>query len=83
MDSTYVKTDGVEVIYLAGGCFWGTEKLMQSIPGVVAATSGYANGETGVTPNYGTVSSTGFKETVRVEYKPAEVSPRCDPVCVL
>jgi len=74
MDSTYVKKDGVEVIYLAGGCFWGTEKLMQSIPGVTAATSGYANGDVGVVPDYGTVSSTGFKETVRVEYKPAEVS---------
>lgn len=74
MDNTYVKTDGVDVIYVAGGCFWGTEKLMQTIPGVVAATSGYANGETNVTPNYGNVSSTGFKETVRVEYKPDDVS---------
>lgn len=32
------------VIYLAGGCFWGLEKLMQSIPGVTDAVSGYANG---------------------------------------
>lgn len=32
------------VIYLAGGCFWGLEKLMQSIPGVIDAQSGYANG---------------------------------------
>lgn len=23
------------VIYLAGGCFWGMEQLMQSIPGVI------------------------------------------------
>jgi len=45
MDNTYVKREGVEVIYLAGGCFWGTEKLMQTIPGVIEATSGYANGE--------------------------------------
>jgi len=74
MDNTYVKREGVEVIYLAGGCFWGTEKLMQTIPGVIEATSGYANGEEGVTPNYGIVSDTGFKETVRVEYKPAKVS---------
>ena len=74
MDETYVKKEGVEVVYLAGGCFWGTEKLMQSIPGVFAATSGYANGDVTVTPNYGNVSSTGFKETVRVEYEPANVS---------
>ena len=32
------------VIYLAGGCFWGMEQLMQSIPGVIDAQSGYANG---------------------------------------
>ncbi|MBD9220649.1 MAG: peptide methionine sulfoxide reductase, partial [Clostridiales bacterium] len=32
------------VIYLAGGCFWGMEQLMQSIPGVIDAESGYANG---------------------------------------
>ena len=28
------------VIYLAGGCFWGLEQLMQSIPGVIDAESG-------------------------------------------
>ena len=28
------------VIYLAGGCFWGLEQLMQSIPGVIDAQSG-------------------------------------------
>ena len=27
------------VIYLAGGCFWGLEKLMQSIPGVIYSHS--------------------------------------------
>ncbi len=73
-DGTYVKREGVQVIYLAGGCFWGTEKLIQSINGVVDATSGYANGAQGVTPDYGTVSGTGFKETVRVEYEPDTVS---------
>ena len=37
---TYMDTTG-NVIYLAGGCFWGMEQLMQSIPGVIAAESGY------------------------------------------
>ncbi len=74
MDLTYVKKDGISVIYVAGGCFWGTEKLMQSINGVVAATSGYANGKEGVTPTYYIISGTGFKETVRVEYEPDKVS---------
>jgi len=75
-DPTYTKRDGVEVIYLAGGCFWGLEKLMQSIPGVVNATSGYANGFAGEVPTYPSVSTgkTGYRETVRVEYKPGKVS---------
>ena len=46
---------------------------MQSIPGVLEATSGYANGA-GDSPNYNTISKTGFKETVRVEYEPAKIS---------
>lgn len=64
------------VIYLAGGCFWGVEALMQSIPGVVDAKSGYANGTGEADANYETVrtGTTGFRETVRVEYDPEQVS---------
>lgn len=64
------------VIYLAGGCFWGMEHLMQSIPGVIDAKSGYANGTDESDANYETVSrgKTGFRETVRVEYDPQQVS---------
>ena len=40
------------VIYLAGGCFWGLEQLMQSIPGVIDAESGYANGTGEADANY-------------------------------
>ena len=64
------------VIYLAGGCFWGLEQLMQSIPGVVDAQSGYANGTCEADASYQTVckGNTGFRETVRVEYDPEKVS---------
>jgi methionine-S-sulfoxide reductase len=31
-------------IYLAGGCFWGTEKYFESLKGVEATEVGYANG---------------------------------------
>ena len=64
------------VIYLAGGCFWGLEKLMQSIPGVIDAKSGYANGTGKADAKYQTIlgGKTGFRETVRVEYDPAKVS---------
>ena len=64
------------VIYLAGGCFWGMEQLMQSIPGVIDAQSGYANGTCEADADYKTVckGETGFRETVRVEYDPEQVS---------
>ena len=65
-----MKTETTEnVIYLAGGCFWGMEQLMQSIPGVIDAESGYANGTCEEDADYRTVckGGTGFRETVRVE----------------
>ncbi|GHT98571.1 hypothetical protein FACS1894142_5070 [Spirochaetia bacterium] len=56
-------------IYLAGGCFWGTEKYLAIIPGVTATAVGYANGRT-ANPSYEEVcrNNTGHAETVRVEY---------------
>ena len=71
-----LEKDPESVIYLAGGCFWGTEHLMQSIPGVIDAMSGYANGSGEQDARYQTVKAggTGFKETVRVEYDPEKVS---------
>jgi methionine-S-sulfoxide reductase len=62
----------VATIYLAGGCFWGVEKYMASVHGVINAEAGYANGET-ASPTYGDVSSgrSGYTETVRVDYDPA------------
>ena len=62
--------DMKKVIYLAGGCFWGLEHLMQSLRGVVDAESGYANGRSEELANYDAVCTglTGFRETVKVEY---------------
>lgn len=76
MDLTYQEKEGIDVIYLAGGCFWGMEKLMQSIPGVVKVVSGYANGSADLVPTYDRViqGDTGYRETVRVEYDPSVVS---------
>ena len=74
-ENTYMDTTD-NVIYLAGGCFWGMEQLMQSIPGVIDAESGYANGTCQADADYKTVckGETGFRETVRVEYDPEQVS---------
>ena len=70
-----VGGEGMKTIYLAGGCFWGVEKLMDSINGVAATESGYANGATD-DPSYRDVvtGQTGYAETVRVDYDP-EIAP--------
>jgi len=56
-------------IYLAGGCFWGLEKYMKSVRGVLSTEAGYANGKY-ENPGYEEVcgGDTGHAETVKVEY---------------
>ncbi|MEW8628154.1 MAG: peptide-methionine (S)-S-oxide reductase MsrA [Candidatus Thiodiazotropha sp.] len=39
------QQDRLESIILGMGCFWGAEKRMSALPGVVDVESGYANGE--------------------------------------
>jgi len=58
-------------IYLAGGCFWGTEKYLSLIRGVTFTEVGYANG-TKDKPTYEEVctGTTGHAETVHVVYDP-------------
>lgn len=62
-------------IWLAGGCFWGTEAYMARIPGVADTDVGYANGNV-ANPTYEQVCrhTTGFAEAVHVRYDPAVVS---------
>ena len=66
------------VIFLAGGCFWGMQKYLQTIPGVKRTVVGYANGkwerEYPLTYDAVKTGKTGFREAVYVEYDPEEVS---------
>lgn len=64
-----------KIIYMAGGCFWGTEKLFQAADGVLETTVGYANGHT-ANPTYKEVctETTGYRETVEVRYDADTVS---------
>jgi len=57
------------VIYLAGGCYWGTEKYVSGIRGVLSTEVGFANGKT-QQPTYAQVchENTDHAETVRVTY---------------
>jgi peptide methionine sulfoxide reductase msrA/msrB len=62
-------TNNKKEIYLAGGCFWGLEKYIGNIPGVLETEAGFANGKT-ENPTYEDVCrrDTGHAETVRVIY---------------
>ena len=68
------KGEGEAEIYLAGGCFWGTELLMLNVPGVKSVEVGYSNGTTR-NPTYREVcKDSGHAESAHVIYQPAEVS---------
>lgn len=57
-----------ETIVLAGGCFWGTQRVLKLIPGVLRTEVGYANGPAQV--GYETVRSgmTNCAEAVRLTF---------------
>ena len=64
--------DGLQVLDVGMGCFWGAERLFWQTPGVVTTLVGY---EGGLTPNptYEETCTglTGHTEVVRVVYDPA------------
>ena len=65
----------LDVIYLAGGCFWGAQRYFDCLPGVLSTEVGYANGRT-ADPTYEQVKyeGTGHAETVKVTYDEAAIS---------
>lgn len=67
--------EGTAVLYLALGCFWGAEKELWQLPGVVTTAAGYQGGFTPY-PTYEEVCTglTGHTETVLVAYDPAVLS---------
>jgi methionine-S-sulfoxide reductase len=64
-----------EVAILAGGCFWGMEKVLRDAPGVVSIEVGYAGGKS-TKVSYEQVSSgeTGHAESVRIVFDPHQIS---------
>src|SRR3954464_3607721 len=64
-----------EVAILAGGCFWGMEKVLRDAPGVVSVEVGYAGGKS-TKVSYEDVSGgdTGHAESVRVVFDPNQIS---------
>ena len=70
-----MRPTGTEVIYLGMGCYWGAEKKLWAVPGVVSTAVGFMGGTT-PEPDYKLVctGSTGHAEIVLVAYDPE----RCD-----
>ncbi|HWS59266.1 MAG TPA: peptide-methionine (S)-S-oxide reductase MsrA [Actinotalea sp.] len=64
--------DGTAVLHLALGCFWGAERALWQLPGVVTTAAGYQGGYTPF-PTYEETCTglTGHTETVLVAYDPA------------
>lgn len=68
------KSGGDAEIYLAGGCFWGTEFLMRNVPGVTSVEVGYANGTTR-NPTYRDVcKGSGHAEAAHITYDPEAIT---------
>jgi peptide-methionine (S)-S-oxide reductase len=66
--------DGMSVLYVAMGCFWGAERIFWQIPGVHTTAVGYMGGWT-TNPTYEETctAQTGHTESVMVVYDPAAV----------
>ena len=69
-----IINDSTNVIFFAGGCFWGTEHFFKQVNGVIGTEVGFANGHT-ENPTYNDVieEDTGYAETVKVLYNPKKV----------
>lgn len=75
---------GTESVVLGMGCFWGAEKRMAAIPGVIEVESGYANGDIEGTYNavlalerarqWGQTQVRNHAEVIRVHFNPQRVT---------
>jgi peptide-methionine (S)-S-oxide reductase len=75
LDVPSVANGPTQTVVLAGGCFWGVQKVFQHVRGVRRAVSGYAGGNA-ASADYETVSTgrTGHAESVEVTFDPSVVS---------
>ena len=74
-DKYLIMFEKQQVIYLAGGCFWGVEAYISRLKGVNNTEVGYANGRD-LSPTYEKVCTgkTGHAETVKATYNPRIIS---------
>ncbi|MGM0641802.1 MAG: peptide-methionine (S)-S-oxide reductase [Thermotogota bacterium] len=60
----------MEVIYFAGGCLWGVQAFIKTLPGVKITEAGRANGKTNTLDG----DYDGYTECVKTQYDPDIVS---------
>ncbi len=60
----------METIYLAGGCLWGVQAFIKTLPGVESTEAGRANGKTQTLEG----EYDGYAECVKTTFNPAQVS---------
>ncbi|NVK21884.1 MAG: peptide-methionine (S)-S-oxide reductase MsrA [Kangiellaceae bacterium] len=73
-------TKQVDSIVLGEGCFWGAEKRLEALPGVIDAVSGYADGQ-GHPATYQEITKrkhknnpNNYAEVVKVTFNPQQIS---------
>jgi methionine-S-sulfoxide reductase len=64
-----------ETATLAGGCFWGMQEILRTLPGVLKTTVGYTGGKT-ANPVYEQVhtGTTGHVESIEMVFDPDKIT---------
>tara|TARA_B100001113_G_scaffold303020_1_gene262729 strand:- start:16 stop:990 length:975 start_codon:yes stop_codon:yes gene_type:complete len=64
-----------DIAVLAGGCFWGIQELVQSLPGIITTRVGYTGGKMSA-PTYDDIKTgqTGHAEALEVVFDSAQIS---------
>ncbi len=62
----------MEVIYIAGGCLWGVEAFIKTLPGVQSTEAGRANGTAHTLDG----DYDGYAECVKTEFDPTIITTR-------
>ncbi|SOC43494.1 peptide-methionine (S)-S-oxide reductase [Salinicoccus kekensis] len=60
----------METVYLAGGCLWGVQAFVKTLPGVVSTEAGRANGSTSSLEG----EYDGYAECVKTVFDPSRIS---------
>ena len=74
-DISPATAKGTQTAVLAGGCFWCTEAVFESLIGVEKVVAGFAGGDA-ATAHYEVVSAgkTNHAESVQITFDPAKIS---------